>query len=63
LLEEKKSLECHVVTLNEENKKLKSSIATVKDEKMKLKYYVEDLLKLAHQHRDKIKKIAELCEE
>ncbi|KAM0828931.1 hypothetical protein ACQ4PT_067207 [Festuca glaucescens] len=63
LLEEKKNLECHVATLNEENKKLESSVATVKDEKRKVEYYVADLLKLAHDHRDNIKKIAELCEE
>ncbi|KAM0904896.1 hypothetical protein ACQ4PT_017684 [Festuca glaucescens] len=63
LLEEKKKLECHVARLNEENKKLEGSVATVKDEKRKVEYYVADLLKLAHDHRAKIKKIAELCEE
>ncbi|KAM0838368.1 hypothetical protein ACQ4PT_061022 [Festuca glaucescens] len=63
LLEEKKNLECHVARLNEENKKLEGSVATVKDEKRKVELYVADLLKLAHDHRAKIKKIAELCEE
>nr|XP_051220253.1 uncharacterized protein LOC127337991 [Lolium perenne] len=63
LLEEKKNLECHVARLNEENKKLEGSVATVMDEKRKVEFYVADLLKLAHDHRAKIKKIAELCEE
>jgi bifunctional N-acetylglucosamine-1-phosphate-uridyltransferase/glucosamine-1-phosphate-acetyltransferase GlmU-like protein len=40
--------------LNEENKKLESFVATVKDEKSKVEYYVADLLKLTHEHRDKI---------
>jgi bifunctional N-acetylglucosamine-1-phosphate-uridyltransferase/glucosamine-1-phosphate-acetyltransferase GlmU-like protein len=42
---------------------LEASVVTVKDEKRKVEFYVADLLKLAHDHRAKIKKIAELCEE
>nr|XP_051190884.1 uncharacterized protein LOC127304226 [Lolium perenne] len=63
LLEEKKNLECHVAGLNEENKMLEASGATVKEEKRKVEFYVADLLKLTHDHRAKMKKIAELCEE
>jgi uncharacterized protein (DUF3084 family) len=63
LLEEKKNLECHVAGLNEENKMLEASVATVKKEKRKVEFYVADLLKLTHDHRAKMKKIDELCEE
>jgi hypothetical protein len=35
----------------------------VKEEKRKVEFYVADLLKLTHDHRAKMKKIAELCEE
>jgi uncharacterized protein (DUF3084 family) len=63
LLEEKENLECHVAGLNEENKMLETSVATVKEEKRKVEFYVADLLKLTHDHRAKMKKIDELCEE
>ncbi|KAM0861143.1 hypothetical protein ACQ4PT_046076 [Festuca glaucescens] len=63
LKEEREKLECSFATLDEEKKKLECSVATLKEEKKKVEYYVADLLKLAHVHKDKMKKIVEICEE
>jgi hypothetical protein len=59
LMEEKKKVEVEVA------KRLQAEgiIASLKEEKRHLEYYVADLLKAHHVHKEKMKKIAEMCAE
>ncbi|KAM0925838.1 hypothetical protein ACQ4PT_003762 [Festuca glaucescens] len=59
LMEQKKKLEVEVARRQEAD----GRVATLKEEKRQLEYYVSDLLKLHHVHKDKMKKIAEICGE
>ncbi|KAM0906636.1 hypothetical protein ACQ4PT_016655 [Festuca glaucescens] len=65
--------EQEVISLREEKKRLEHELAkrpktddecsTSKEENKKLEYYVAELLKLSHAHKDKMKKIVEICGE
>jgi hypothetical protein len=57
LMEEKKKVEVEVAKRVE----VEGSVATLKEEKIQLEYYVADLLKAHHAHKEKMKKIAQMC--
>jgi hypothetical protein len=58
-MKEKKKLEVEVAKRLEEE----GRVATLMEEKTQLEYYVADLLKVHHVHKEKMKKIAEICVE